>query len=95
MDPSEQTTYVSVDNYNPSTGHKINSPRSLEAMRIVGIVHDQIAELPDEQYLNEFQNPEDQSKLIEHYQQKRGEFLQAIGEKRDEIMKNGGDAMAL
>lgn len=86
---------ISVENFNPEQGHEINSPRSLEAMRILGIVHDQIAEYPSQQYLDEWPEAECQAKLIEHHQEKRKEFIRDISEKRDEIIKNGGDAFGV
>jgi len=86
---------TSVDNYDPTRNQVINSPRSLEAMRILGIIHEQIASYPQPEYLDEYPDEQDQKMLVEHFSDKRDVFLGDIRTKREQIIKFGGDEFGI
>lgn len=85
-------TIVSYSNKKSCTNDKY-SPRTLDAMKVLGIEQEQIG--PEPPVNCPFDEPEYQEKWTEHYLEKRKVYIQEIYEKRDEIIKNGGDALSL
>ena len=64
-------------------------------MRILGIIHEQIASYPQPEYLDEYPDEQDQKMLVEHFSDKRDVFLGDIRTKREQIIKFGGDEFGI
>ena len=96
--PMSQTLNLNIDEYNPNDPESIlpNSPRTLEAMQILGITTQQICYVSKDDF-NKSPFPEEEFKerIYEHHCEKRSELIEEIKMKRNEIIKNGGDALGL
>ena len=77
-------------------GKRLNSPRSLEAIKIIGADENDLIKLTLAQYLKKFPEArgikkELQDERLEHYKEQRQKLLDEIKKVRNELVQNDND----